>query len=129
METQPTRAERALKSNPRERGRALVEAWRRSGLSQRAFALQHEVRPQLVSYWSRRFPPPAPTTASVPAPAGSVKVDLVEIQVPTPTASMPAQCGSAIEIRFASGTMVRILPGVDPALLRVVVSALEGLRC
>jgi hypothetical protein len=125
METQPTRAECAPKPRPRKRGRTLVEAWQRSGLSQRAFAQQQQIKPALVSYWARRFPPPEPLAAC--APAATVLTDFVEVSVPRPAPS--GQRGSAIEVLLAGGAVVRVVPGVDPALLRIVVSALAGDRC
>ncbi len=129
METQPTRAECALKPSPEERGRALVEDWLRSGLSQIAYARHHRIGAQRVSYWKRRLERAKPTTARTPASA--VTTDFVQITVPmtsSPASRVP-QPGSPLEILLSCGAVVRVITGVDPALLRLVVSTLVGERC
>ncbi len=61
-----------------EHWRAHVEAWRASGLSQRAYCADHDLLPHRLSYWSRKHPA---TTAShftlvplklAPAPSGLI---------------------------------------------------------
>lgn len=129
MEAQSTRAECAPKPSPRNRGQTLVDAWRRSGLSQRAFAQQRQIQPHLVSYWARQFPASQPIAAS--APAAAAVTDFVEVTVarPEPSSSRVARSGSPLEILLRCGAVVRVVPGVDPALLRIVVSALAGSPC
>ena len=129
MDNQSTRAECAPKPSPRIRGQTLVDAWRRSGLSQRAFPRQQQVKPHLVYYWARQFTPSRPVTASA-APAAEI-TQFVEVSVPS-RASSPSRVapnGSPMEILLGCGAVVRVVPGVDPALLRLVVSALAGDRC
>ena len=53
----------------------LVTQWRSSGLSQRAFALEHGVSQRQISYWSRRF-------AAVQASPGFVPVRVSSAVVP-----------------------------------------------
>lgn len=48
-----------------QEGRALVEAWEASGLSQTAFAKSHGISQHIVSYWKRRLARPMP--AALPA--------------------------------------------------------------
>lgn len=130
METESTHAACAPKPSPRERGQTLVDAWRRSGLSQRAFAKQQQVQPHLVSYWARQFPPSRSGTSAAPVAAAAI-TDFVEVSAPS-RASSPSRIapnGSPLEILLGCGAVVRVVPGVDPALLRIVVSALAGERC
>jgi hypothetical protein len=61
-----------------EHWRAHVEAWRASGLSQRAYCAQHHLSPHRLSYWSRK--PPATTARNLtlvplklaPVPSGPI---------------------------------------------------------
>lgn len=51
-------------------GRAVIEAWRRSGESGPAFARRHRLRPNRIKYWAGRLSQveePASTLALVPA--------------------------------------------------------------
>jgi len=119
--TQSTRAKCAPKLKSADRGRALVEDWRQSGLSQMAFARQRQVGAHLLSYWSKRFP----ATMDTAAKATTHHARMVEpfVQIP-----MPPSHGH-IEIRLPGGALVRVTPGADPGLLRVVVHALAGMAC
>jgi hypothetical protein len=129
METQTTRAECTPKPSPEERGRALVEDWQRSGLSQVAYARQHRIGAQRVSYWKRRLEQARPAT--VRAPTAAPAADFVQIAVPMPSrpTSLASQPGSPLEILLSCGAVVRVVPGVDPGLLRLVVSTLAGDGC
>jgi len=64
-------------------GRALVEAWRVSGLSGASFCRAHNLRPQRLHYWRERLGYPikimseqrlVPPTPSLPSSAGFVQV-------------------------------------------------------
>ena len=74
----------------------LVTQWRGSGLSQRAFGLEHGVSQKQISYWSRRF-------AAVQAAPGFVPVRMSSAVVP-----------GAISLRSAHGWTLT-LPGDVPA--------------
>ena len=130
METQSTRAECAPKPSPELRGRALVEACQRSGLSQVAYARQHHIGPHLLSYWKRRLRLAKSTTAirvpSVPAATDFVQV---AIPMPSPSPSLTNQSGSPLEILLSCGAIVRVVPGVNAALLHLVMRTLVGDRC
>lgn len=43
-----------------------VQAWRASGLSQRAYCRQHDINPHRLSYWSRRPTQPEPGLTLIP---------------------------------------------------------------
>ena len=68
METKSARAECSPTLSPAVRGRALVDAWRLSGMSLSAFARHHQVRKQRIYYWSKRMPPSTVTERADPAP-------------------------------------------------------------
>ena len=48
-----------------------VAQWRASGLSQRAFALEHGFSQKQISYWSRRFASLPPSPGFVPVRVAS----------------------------------------------------------
>ena len=130
--TQPTSAKRVLKPSPAIRGQALIDDWRRSGLSRSAYARQHQVGAHLLTYWSKRLLGP------MPAPAGTAvsvaKTAIIDfVQVPSAghrsAAAPPAAPTSSLEIRLSCGALIRVAPGVDPALLRLVVRTLEESPC
>jgi hypothetical protein len=73
-----------------------VAQWRASGLSQRAFALEHGFSQKQVSYWSRRL------AAAQPAP------EFVPVRV------TPAGAQGPISLRSAHGWTLT-LPGDVPA--------------
>ena len=105
-------------------GRALVEAWRASGLTGAAYCRAHNIRPQRLHYWRERlgYPikvmgdrtPMAHPQPSTPA-TGFVQV-VVDRTAPSTT---------AVDI-VVGGAIIRVQPGFDASLLR---SVIEALRC
>lgn len=81
---------------------AAIVAWRASGLSLQAFARQRGWSRQRLAYWVRRVGD---------APSGSGFVELRPANEP-------------IDVIAASGVLVRVRSGFDPALLRAVLAAL-----
>ena len=69
---------------------ARIAAWRRSGLSQRAWCVQHGVAVQTFGYWCRR---------QCRAPA------LLPILVDAQTAD---QCPASVEVSLGNGVMMRL---------------------
>ncbi len=123
--TQSTHAKCTQKPSPAERGQALITAWRESGLSQVAYARQHRIGLHLLTYWGKKFPAVAETVA-----AATPDVDtFVQVPVPLPRQPPLDQRHSPIEIRLAGGAQLRIAPGVDPTLLRLVLQTLAGSAC
>ena len=114
MESQ--RSSRAMSAGKRPRrgeaaGRALVSAWRVSGLSQAAFARQAKVPEQRIGYWRLRL-------SGLEASASSGFVEI--------TSAAGARCASpsGMLVELSDSVRVRVEPGFDPALLRAVVRAL-----
>ena len=125
METKSARAECSPTLSPAVRGRALVDAWRLSGMSLSAFARHHQVRKQRIYYWSKRMPPSTVTERADPAPIAPP--NFVQIAVQVPRSVPPPHRGAAtLEILLPGGAVIRIAPGVDPSLLRLAAQALAG---
>jgi hypothetical protein len=105
-------------------GRALVEAWRVSGLSGAAFCRQHDLRAQRLHYWRERlgYPikavgePSRPPVARPPADDG-----FVQLVVSTP----PRALSTHVDV-VVGGAVIRVGSGFDADLLRRVVGALGG---
>lgn len=111
-------------------GRALVEAWRASGLSGAAFCRLRQIRAQRLHYWRERLGYPikvlrltAPASAgsSVLPPAEASHAGFVQVVVrdpaPAPTSSVAIVVG---------GALLQVRRGFDACLLREVVHALGG---
>jgi transposase len=128
MDAKPARAECASTPTPEARGRALVDAWRQSGLSLSAFARQQKVKKQRIYYWSKRLRLSHTAEKAVSTPGAPA--EFVQIAVPVPRSSPPPHAGAAtLEILLPGGAVIRIAPGVDPSLLRLAVQALAGSPC
>ena len=80
--TQPTSAKRVLKPSPAIRGQALIDDWRRSGLSRSAYARQHQVGAHLLTYWSKRLLGPVPASAGVAVSVAKTAItDFVQVPI------------------------------------------------
>ena len=67
--------ENTVKREEREKAwQKLVTQWRASGLSQRAFGLEHGVSQKQISYWLRRFAAVQASPAFVPVRMSSAVV-------------------------------------------------------
>jgi hypothetical protein len=103
-------------------GRALVEAWRVSGLSGAAFCRQHNLRAQRLHYWRERlgYPikivgvPTCPPVARPPPTDGFVQVVVRAPHGPLST---------YVDV-IVGGAVIRVGPDFDAELLRGVVGAL-----
>ena len=91
--------------------RRLIQLWKNSGLSVRAFCARHHITQPSFYAWRRELQQrDAATTTFVP------------VQVVTD--DQPAS-STAIEILLAGGRSVRITPGFDPATLRQLLAVLQ----
>ena len=104
-------------------GRALVEAWRVSGLSCASYCRQHDMRSQRLNYWRERLGYPIKTqdggrTIDVQPPtrvaSGFVQVVVADVR---PTSDVGIVVG---------GALIRVERGFDPELLRAVVALQAG---
>jgi hypothetical protein len=53
----------AQKPKPADHGKALIDDWRQSGLTQAAYARQYRIGTLLMTYWSKKFPESSDATA------------------------------------------------------------------
>ena len=98
-----------------EHWRRLIQLWKNSGLSVRAFCARHQITQASFYAWRRELQQRDAATTFVP-----VRV----VTDDQPTSSTP------IEILLAGGRSVRITPGFDPATLRQLLVVLqEGPPC
>lgn len=102
--------------------RAMVQAWRRSGESQLAFARRHGLDPQRVGHWVRRL---RAEPSGEDAPMSFHPVRLVTRGLAGErTGERPP-----IEIVLADGRVVRVPRGVDAGELRLVLTVLAERPC
>ena len=93
-----------------------VAQWKKSGLTAERFAAQEGLKPGTLLWWSSRL------RRSVAEKAEVGFARLIPVEEVPPQASE----SGALEIVLASGRVVRVRPGFDPALLRDVLSVLEA---
>jgi hypothetical protein len=110
-------------------GRALVEAWRSSGLSGAAFCRERNLRAQRLHYWRERLGYPIKVMgggrSSVVPPRPPSSEGFVQVVVGPP----PPASSTHVDI-VVGDAVVRVRSGFDAALLREVVRALAtGSAC
>lgn len=89
-----------------------VAAWKNSGLSASAFAALHGFQAHSLYFWSSRLR----LRDDAPSEVRFAQI----VQAPSPPPSLP------LEILLATGHVVRVSSGFDPALLRAVLEVLEA---
>jgi hypothetical protein len=110
----------ADRSKGRERMRAVLERWQRSGQSQAAFARRNRIHPQKLSYWKRVLGLSRQRGVDgdqVAARAPFVPVRLVGLDPATPSGTL--------EIVLGGECRLVVREGVSRELLREVLSALR----
>lgn len=102
----------------RERMQAMVERWRRSGLSAAGFCRREGIQAQRLSYWKRVL---GLTTAQR---RGGHRARLTPVQV----VDLGLASAASIEVVLSGGDRLVVGDGVSPDLLREVLVALRE-RC
>jgi transposase-like protein len=97
--------------------RRLIQLWKNSGLSVRAFCARHRITQPSFYAWRRELQQRDATTAFVP------------VQVETNDQLATGASIATIEVVLAGGQCVRVTPGFDPATLRQLLAVLEGGTC
>src|SRR5262249_18477025 len=105
-----------------EHWRLLIDQWRRSGLSVRAFCDRHDLALPSFYAWRRRLQQGQPSAQGARGPQ-AVTFLPVHIQ-PEPTDHRPP-----LELVLAGGRCLRIPPGFDPNALRALLAVLEEPPC
>ncbi len=104
-------------------GRALVEAWRGSGLTGAAYCRANTIRAQRLHYWRERLGYPIKVVGERQAvrirqPPSAPATGFVQVVVDTTPSS------TAVAI-IVGGATIRVQPGFDIDLLRSIVAALR----
>ena len=115
IETGEQRDKRGRRMTPMARRVELVEAWRRSGLTQAAFARREGLRYPTFAGWVQ-------TLRTQAAPAASA-VRFAQLRLPSsPSPTMSETDAAALEVRLPDGMIVR---GGDVASVAALVQALQ----
>ncbi len=114
VEDGAARDQRGRKRTPRSRREELVAAWKRSGLSQAAFARREGVRYPTFAGWVQR---------ARLAPAASPTVQFTEFRLPAPAKGSPDSSFAPLEVRLPDGVIVR---GADAVAVAKLVQALRS---
>lgn len=112
-----------------EHWRRVLARQRQSGLTMAAFCRREGIKPSPLSWWSRelgRRDGAQHKTVARKTRRKSRRPAFVPVHV---IAAAPSAGTSVVEVVTRGGHVVRLQPGFDPAMLRGVIEALEGLSC
>jgi len=113
-----------------ERWSGLLEAWRASGKSLRAFATERQVSYWALQYWRRRVEGKAPKAKGAAGPVKRLTLIPVERTAVVAGARQGQARVASIVVRVGAGVEIEVGAGFDGALLGAVVQALRGVaRC
>jgi hypothetical protein len=104
--------------------RDMVERWRGSKLTIRAFCDEQGVSEASFYSWRRTIAQRERQTAFTPVVRGK-RVDDPPIFVPLRVAPVPTAATSALEVVVGPGRVIRVPPGFDAATLRNLLAVLE----
>lgn len=100
--------------------RAVIAAWRRSGVSVEQFAESKGIVPQRIYWWRKKLEPPA-------RPAGAPTTSLALLPVKVTEAPAPARPrGEPIMVMLRSGHVIKVGRGFDEDALARAIAVLEG---
>ena len=108
-----------------------VERWKDSGLSAKEFAAELEVSANTLTFWKWKLG--KDTSAGDASNAGRSKATAPSRRAPQRflqlvPASPASASGTALELVFTSGLIVRVAPGFDESTLQRLVALLGGAR-
>lgn len=115
--------------------RALLEACRRSGLSQAEFCRRRVIRPGTLAFWKHTLAREARASRSGARRARSAGPPFVPVRVvagPPPAVALPSvssATGGEVELVLEDGLRVRVRGRVDGPWLGQVIHALERRGC
>ena len=93
--------------------RRLIQLWKNSGLTVRAFCARHHITQPSFYAWRRELHQRDAAT------------DFVPVQVETNDQLATVTSIATIEVVLAGGQCVRVTPGFDPATLRQLLAVLQ----
>jgi len=92
-----------------------IETWRSSGMTQRAYCLQHELKAHQFTYWKKRF-----------ARANSC-VTFVPVSIQGPFRAASDTNSASLRLIMAKDLAIEIRPDFDPGLLRRLIATIRSL--
>jgi transposase-like protein len=107
-------------SRKAQQWRQLLELWRRSGLSVRAFCRRHHLAEPTFYAWRRLL---SERPSSAPVAGKPLTFVPPEVRHDTPPTA------PTLELVLSNGRCLRIPQGFDPAALRRLLAALEDHSC
>lgn len=115
------------RSGPRwraEQARAVMTAWRESGLSRRAFAEREGLKVARLDYWAGRLRD-LDRRSGIEADERE-RSAFVPVQIVEHGAHLPGGGPSCVEIVLPSGTQLRLPEGCSPRRLGQLLEVLQG---
>jgi len=100
--------------------RAVLAAWRRSGVSIEKFAEQRGLVPQRIYWWRKKLEP----SRSKAAVNTAAPLALLPVQVAS--ATPPRQRGEPVMVMLRSGHVIKVGRGFDEEAFARVIAILEG---
>lgn len=100
--------------------RAVIAAWRRSGLSVERFAKERALVPQRIYWWRKKLEP-----STKAAPGGS-SLALLPVQI-TEASTQPSRArGEPVMVMLRSGHVIKVGRGFDEDAFTRAIAVLEG---
>jgi hypothetical protein len=99
--------------------RAVLAAWRKSGLSVEKFAEQRGLVPQRIYWWRKKLVPSATTVVTANTPLALLPVQVAK----TPP---PRQRGEPVMVMLRSGHVIKVGRGFDEEAFARAIAILEG---
>ena len=99
--------------------RAVLAAWRKSGLSVEKFAERQGLVPQRIYWWRKKLEPASKAVVTADAPLA-----LLPVQVATTPA--PRQRGEPVMVMLRSGHVIKVGRGFDEEAFARAIAILEG---
>lgn len=125
-----TGVEMAGNAEALEQWSGLLEAWRSSGKSLKAFAAERQVSYWSLQYWRGRIEGKKPKTKVAAKPGKRLMLIPVERSAVAASSMRGEGRAQGIVVRVGVGVEIEVGPGFDGALLGAVVQALRGAaRC
>lgn len=98
---------------------SLIEQWKTSGLSQKAFCLQHEVRYYVFHYWYKRYRDAQRQDTLESVAAQNASSSFIALQINPDRSSLPT--ASHAELIYPDGRRLLFHQPVDACFLKTII--------
>ena len=98
---------------------SLIEQWKTSGLSQKAFCLQHEVRYYVFHYWYKRYRDAQRQDTLESVAAQNAPSSFIALQITSDRSSLPT--ASQAELIYPDGRRLLFHQPVDACFLKTII--------